>query len=344
MRRRSNQQRDDKAAGSSRFLSGRAVWAELKQRSAKATSKVQAAVAYFGKDGAKQLALKAGDRLLVDMSLLAVRQGVTDPREIKKLMRKKVQVFSRERLHAKFYLIDGVLICGSANVSSRSEQVLDEAAILTRDKGAILKAKAYLNEMCSEPVTGPYLEKCLKEYQPPWFTAARGGRKVTRKSSRDAKLWFIAGISTIEIPTADQKKVDAIEEAAAEDLPDERHEVGWIRFRNKPAFYDLIKPSTWVLQCCWQGESRRIVEAPCQVLRKRTYMSSRGVKYHMLVLSVPRDGDDLGFTEFRARASKIVPAYHGPWSHSRAIVDDTSSDTLLHMWTSTGKLKGGGKA
>jgi hypothetical protein len=47
---------------------------------------VDAAIAYFGRDGAKLLPLCAGHRLVVDMSAATVRAGGTDPREAEKLI------------------------------------------------------------------------------------------------------------------------------------------------------------------------------------------------------------------------------------------------------------------
>ena len=59
-----------------RFLSNESLWREIKQRVAKA-KRVYAAVAYLGTDGSNLLPLKKGHKLVVDMSLDAVRQGAT---------------------------------------------------------------------------------------------------------------------------------------------------------------------------------------------------------------------------------------------------------------------------
>ena len=73
-----------------RFVSNEEFWDEI-QRHVSDGRRARAAVAYFGRDGAKLLKLKSGDTLVVDMSITAVRQGVTDPREVKKLKRAGVE-------------------------------------------------------------------------------------------------------------------------------------------------------------------------------------------------------------------------------------------------------------
>jgi hypothetical protein len=340
MPRQSTRQSASPVSGSVQFLSGRQVWAELKQRSAKTKGRIEAAVAYFGKDGATLLTLKAGDTLLVDMSLRAVRQGVTDPREVKKLIRRGVEVFSREELHAKFYIIEGSLICGSANVSTRSSMALDEAAIVTHDPSVVRRARAYLNSMCSEPVSDLYLEQCIKEYQPPWFTAARGGQ-IGKRGDQCAKVWFVSGLTfRIALPEADQLAISELEKEASNEITAERHTVSWIRFSRKPRYFDSIQKHNWVVGCVREGK-RRSVGCPSQVLSKRTYKTSRGTVFHMLMLSVPNGAQSMTFSEFRKRVVDIAPELGGTRPRTRAIGDRASGDALLRLWTQTGRLRGG---
>ena len=117
------------------FLSNEGPWQTLAAR-IKAARHVDAAIAYFGQGGAKLLPLGKGDRLVVDMSSPTVRAGGTDPREIEKLIRRRVDVFTRRNLHAKVVVADRCVITGSANVSKHSQEVLDEAAILTEEQAA----------------------------------------------------------------------------------------------------------------------------------------------------------------------------------------------------------------
>lgn len=131
------------------FLSNEALWQELYRR-VKAAWHVDAAIAYFGQGGAKLLPLRRGDRLIVDMSPAIVQAGGTDPREIEKLIRRGVHVYTRRHLHAKTIVADRYVISGSANVSKRSQQLLDEAAIFTNDQSAVRRAREFIERLSTE--------------------------------------------------------------------------------------------------------------------------------------------------------------------------------------------------
>lgn len=123
------------------FLSNETLWQAISAQ-IKAASHVDAAIAYFGQGGAKLLPLRNGHRLVVDMNPATVRAGSTDPREIEKLIRRGVQAFTRRNLHAKIVVANKSVISGSANVSRHSQQVLDEAAILTTEPSAVCGRRA----------------------------------------------------------------------------------------------------------------------------------------------------------------------------------------------------------
>lgn len=301
---------------------------------------IHAAIAYFGKDGSQILPLRAGDTLLVDMSLRAVRQGVTDPREIKKLLRRNVEVYSREGLHAKFVCIGKTLICGSANASSRSRDSLDEAALLIADSSLVRTAKIYLKSMCTEPVSEPYLEQCLKEYKPPWFTAARGTVRLKRRSS-DAKVWIVGGVREIELPKQDQPTVLELESAEKASLPKQRYEVRWIRYRKKPSYFGSLRPGNWVITVMVGYNGRRSVSGPAQVLSKRQYRSSRGALFHMLMLASPTQSTPMSLSEFRKKVGRISPDFAGPRIRTRPFTNREVGDAVLRLWTPNGKPRGG---
>ena len=328
-------------AATTRFLGGKQVWEELRQRSSFAKGAVSAAVAYFGKDGCDLLTLKKSDTLLVDMSLGAVRQGVTDPREIKKLVDRGVQVYSRACLHAKFYLFEDTLICGSANVSNHSCNGLDEACVLTTSASAIRAAKTYLGKMCSEPVTERYVEQCIGEYRPPRFKAAVMPCRASR--GRRAKVWFIGGISDYDPSEAEQQRIDGAIADAERELPEQGHEIAWIRYQKKPKFFDAIQRENWVIDAMWQGDHRRLVGPPAKVLAKRKYRSSRGVETHLLIMDRASAGEPMGYTEFRRRGGKIVPELDSTKARTRPIADPDAGDALLRLWTKNGSIRQNGR-
>jgi hypothetical protein len=172
------------------FLSNETLWRTLSLRVKKAR-RVHAAIAYFGQGGAERLPLREGDCLVVDMSPATVRSGATDPREIEKLANKKVRVFTRRNLHAKLVITDGSVIVGSANISKHSEQVLDEAAVLTDEPAAIRRAREFIDRLCTEPVRPDYLKKCKQMYQPPRFDHLLVQWKKQQQRTAPAKLWIV---------------------------------------------------------------------------------------------------------------------------------------------------------
>ena len=121
------------------FLSNETLWERIAAE-IDAARHVDAAIAYVGQRGATLLPLRRGDRLVVDMSLAAVKAGSTDPREIEKLIRRDVQAFTRRNLHAKLIVTDRSVIAGSANVSKRSKDILDEAGIWTDDPAVVRRS------------------------------------------------------------------------------------------------------------------------------------------------------------------------------------------------------------
>lgn len=328
------------ASAKSRFLSNNELWDEITFRVSKAKH-VNAAVAYLGKNGSQLVPLKKGDQLVVDMSLGAVRQGVTDPREIQKFMRRGVHVFSRNALHAKFMIIDNALIASSANISMNSNSVLDEAGIFTTDQVAVRRALSFFDKLCSEPVRTNYLKECIKEYRPPKFkTAVLPSRKSGKPQHRitQAKLWFVGGLRFIEVSKKDVAAVSKIESRAEGKLSNpDKTSLTWVRFSRRPKFLDQIRIGDWIIQCLSDGKSR-YVEAPTQVIGQDSYTSHNNKKYHMLMLESPDAGETMSLPVFRQKIRSLVPVLDKKSPRTIPIVDNDIADALLHFWTLSGRI------
>jgi hypothetical protein len=137
------------------------------------------------------LPLRRGDHLIVDMSPATVRAGGTDPREVEKLIRRGVRVFTRRHLHAKTIVVDRTTISRSANVSKRSQQQLDEAAILTNDPSTVRRAREFIERLSTEPVLPEYLEKCKQLYRPPCLNDRLADGNNMQRRTKHAKLWVV---------------------------------------------------------------------------------------------------------------------------------------------------------
>jgi len=322
-----------------RFVSNAELWEEIQHRVAKA-SRVMAAVAFLGDKGADLLRLKRGSCLVVDMSINTVRTGMTDPYEVRKLIKRGVQVFSRSSLHAKFILADRALIVSSANVSHNSLRVLDEAGMITTDPSAIRRASDLFKKLCTEPVRPQYLKKCIAAYKPPTFTA-----KTPRLSRKDkkrivqAKLWFVGGVEQITPSEKDAASIEKLEKRAEKMLRHpEKTEVSWIRYDRRPKFLNHIRDDDWVVDCTTDG-GPRYVEAPAQVLGQEIMTSPRGKKYHMLLLERPDAGQPMSLAEFRRKTRSLEPLLNRKNPRTRAIEDTAHADAIQLLWTPSGRVR-----
>jgi hypothetical protein len=333
-------------AVSTRFLSNDQLWREIQSRIRRA-KRVRAAVAYFGGRGAKLLSLKDRDTLVVDMSIGAVRQGITNPGAVRTLMGRGVKVFSRGSLHAKFLLIDNALIASSANASLNSKEILDEAGIITTDPAAVRRAADFFEKLCTERVGRKYLKKCIAEYRPPKFKPAIERRQSRAKGSRrvvEAKLWFIGGLVAITLSDDARESIERVERRVAKRLKrPEQTEVSWIRYGRKPSFFRHLRIGDWIVDCNKEGRGR-YVGPPAQLLGIDKWESPRGARYAMLMLEAPSNGESMPLSQFRKKVAAIEPRLNRPNPRTRPIGDNDCADSILRLWTATGKIaKGRGR-
>jgi len=150
------------------FLGGvGSPWKRIPQVVRRSKGRTYAAVAYIGAGAARLLPLRKNDLLVVDASTGSVKSGRTDPKELLKFVRREVRVYSREGLHAKVVACENVAIVGSANASSNSEQVLNEAVVLTSSRAAIKSARDYVRSLCVYELGPKELAALSRLFVPP---------------------------------------------------------------------------------------------------------------------------------------------------------------------------------
>lgn len=320
------------------FLDRDQYWKEIAARVPSAR-KVIAAIAYFGNGGASYLPLREGDELLVDLSIKAVKQGVTDPREIEALMKRGVHVYTRQDLHAKLIVIDDIVIASSANVSKNARQYLDEAGILSASPAAVKAATHFIRSRCSEPVRRPYLKECISLYKPPTFKAAK--TIPIPKKGKPAKVWFVTGLRYINVDK-DKEQIERLEEQAALEMVDPDHcFVRWIRYPKRPKWFADIRRHNWVVDCARSGKRTFDVGPAVRVIGKRKYTTKEGKTYHVLMLESPIDGECMTLTAFRERWRKVAPKGKQPPKRTQPITDSSLGDAVLRFWTRRGKVSKG---
>jgi hypothetical protein len=325
-----------------RFLFGPDLWGELRARIPKAAS-VQAAVAYFGAGGSTLLPLRRGDRLVVDMSARSVRAGSTDPREVKKLLRRGVEVFSRDTLHAKFFVLDRVVIAGSSNISKHARDVLDEAAVMSDDPAVVARASIVFEHLSNEPVGDEYLRWCLKEYRPPRFVGRT--QLATRRPARSpqAKLWIIGGLSyTGELPAEEQPKAQRLVERAMRQRPnDESFEVESINYPGPEPFFRALRPmKDWVIQCV-RHRSGFDVFPPSRVLGVRTYSRGQGKRRYLLLVEQRIKLEPVRWQQLRRSRVGKLRAIDRDRPRTAPICSNEEADALLRLWDTKGRFRGG---
>ena len=126
------------------------LWRRITAAVRRRQSRCHVAIAYFGKGAGKLLPLTRGSTLVVDASDAAVKVGLTDPRELLKLIRRHVAVYSVSNLHAKVVVAGDEAFVGSMNASRRSARELIEAAIHTDHRSVVREARRFVESLASQ--------------------------------------------------------------------------------------------------------------------------------------------------------------------------------------------------
>ncbi len=312
-----------------RLLKGREVWRTLTTLVSDARRTV-AAVAYLGRAGGELLPLKSGDTLVVDMSLGAVRQGVTDPREVEKFLKRKVHVASRSDLHAKIVVADGWLITGSMNASRNSADVLAEAAVLTNARGAVAAARKTIEEWARSPVLPHQLETALEEYCPPSFKAAKTIRRRKNRNSTSAQspsVWLVGGLKRGDVPKRERDTAREHEKSAVRWRRRRRGtNRNTIHFGYRSRFFDEAQVDDWVITV-----TEGMVEAPGLVAAKTHYARGNG-KHRYLVIVEERDAEEKSWAAFK-RAVRRAANLQLKTQKTRVFREPDVVAALLGCWS-----------
>jgi len=318
-------------------LSNKTLW-ETVRAQVKAARHVDAAVAYFGQGGAKLLPLRKGDRLIVNMSATTVRAGGTDPREIEKLIDRGVEAFTRRNLHAKLVIADKSVISGSANVSQRAENLLDEAAIWTNDPAVLRRARKFVDGLCTEPIRPEYLAKCKAIYEPPKFNGQpANGQKVQHRVAH-AKLWIVNLVES-SIPDAELQRYERGEAKAAKLIKDaNRFETVAFHWSHKPKMADDLEIGDWFVQVVKYKDQSTLVHPPGQFLLLDTYSRGADKKRWVFHLEIPKRGETMDWKKFRKLAKFALGANAPLTPRTRPVRDVRAADSILSLWTLGGRV------
>jgi phosphatidylserine/phosphatidylglycerophosphate/cardiolipin synthase-like enzyme len=164
------------------------IWHEISLCAKKTKDKSLVAVAYFSQGGAKMLPLKKGSKLVVDASESAVSSGMTSPQELLELYNKGVEIYSHRYLHAKIFVIGTKLFIGSANVSYRSSNTLQEAVFTSSDRLLVKDSKQFITSLCTKELGEKELLKLKDKYKAPKITNGQKSKKARSDTSNYPSL------------------------------------------------------------------------------------------------------------------------------------------------------------
>lgn len=167
------------------------VWKRITQLS-KTCARAQVAVAYVSKGARNLLTLGPGSLLVVDACEDAVRSRCTNPAELLYFQRKGVEIHSVANLHAKVFVFGSRAIIGSANVSNRSADYLQEAVVETSERNIVASCRAFVLKLRGEVLERPHLLELQNLYN---SVPAKGIPRRSETGSRSlvthAPLWLV---------------------------------------------------------------------------------------------------------------------------------------------------------
>ncbi|WP_395022669.1 hypothetical protein [Dongia sp.] len=108
-----------------KFVGVQAVWDAIEEVGTKGGKKT-GAIAWVS--SSNRISFGAGDRLVVDASDHAIRQGLTRAKVLRRAFERGAELRSCSGLHAKVVVMGRTLVVGSMNSSGRSDGSLAEAA------------------------------------------------------------------------------------------------------------------------------------------------------------------------------------------------------------------------
>jgi len=321
------------------FLINKDIWNTI-SKIIKTSKHTDVAVAYLGTDGSKILPLKRGDRLVVDMSIVTVKAGATNPREIEKFMKRGIQVFSRRNLHAKIVITDKQVLTGSANISKNSRDTLDEAAVLTNDALTIQRAKNFINQICVEPILPEYLKECIKSYRPPRINGKRIGTNGIPYRAKHSKLRIVSLIDYALFPEKEEESFEKSAEKAMKLLENKGQSVlSNFHWPSKPKMADELEQGDWIIQCVKHSDKSISVYPPAQLILIDHYVRNKenGKERYIFHLKSPKNGQKMDWKTFRKKLTAILSTEKKS-PPTMAIGDTQQADELLRLWTSKGRI------
>lgn len=227
------------------------LWNRLRTL-AKSAKKRYAAIAYVTDD--TKIAFGKGDVLIIDASDEAIRSGQTSAAVLKAAWKRKAQIVSVTRLHAKVYIFDKYAVIGSANLSKESER-RTEAALVTDQPTIVSAARVLIDRLKDEgeAVDGEFIARICKL---PVTSRPNPipGQKAKAKDDPVPRSWLV-GLKPVEEKEEENVFVEEGMGEAEKQVSQDDSSVSWIRFRGNSRFRREAQAGD-VVVCIWTASGK----------------------------------------------------------------------------------------
>ena len=223
-----------------------------------------AAIAYVSSK--TPLSFGQGDVLICDASDNAIRCGETDAKTLRKFLRNGATIYSCDCLHAKTLISGNLVVVGSANLSSASENLLLEACLLTTRSQIRSQAQALIHSImkASTLVDDAFIQHIIS------LPVVRRIRRLPVRGKPGIKqmgnrCWVVNTRPFDNYPSEEEKYVIRGEGEARKVLNDPGADINWIRWTGNSRFRRLARLGDTVIEIT-KYKHRATVNGPCSIL------------------------------------------------------------------------------
>jgi hypothetical protein len=264
----------------------------------------------------------------VDASPRALEAGLTNPEELEKFVRAGVEVHTASRLHAKVFVFGRDAVIGSTNVSRRSANYLQEAALHTTERKMIRDARDFVLNHTGEQLTIPFLRKLRKIYQPPRFAPDGPPQSKSKRSKfpQQTPLWLMP-LEYERWNERDHEQADKARSSARKRLK-EGHKLD--EFAYSGAKIQKLEEGEQVIHVLTDGK-QTLVYPPGHILKIQRYRGARRVPSAIVFVAIPEYA--------RARRLAQVREFLGddrnvlaPLTDLRRVCVDAVAHALRQIW------------
>jgi phosphatidylserine/phosphatidylglycerophosphate/cardiolipin synthase-like enzyme len=242
------------------------IWREAK-RQARASTSRKLAVAYVTKD---HIGMRAGDVLVTDASLRAIKSGQTDAKLLARLFKKGVSIYSHEGLHSKVMLLGNYAVVGSANMSGSD---LTEAAVLTDDPAITSGVASFIAQLATTRslLDGKAIAALCKIVVVRTGWSKKGRKAPVRIGRLGNSTWIVGVYDLVRDPPPDEQRLIDRANSEINQRLGSNAEYEWIRWEKKSKFAKECRAGDTLIKIFNEKKgNKRTVTRRLPVLLKRS--------------------------------------------------------------------------